>query len=100
MGEAKRKREQTIRALAAEVGGDMDLAQHMYDNQIRTQQRVAEVRERGHEAEAAFVDTDPNATGGTLVSCHGCGRTARIYMDVAPDKVVLCPRCQRERLGG
>lgn len=95
MGEAKRKRDASIRALADQVGGDVGLAKHMYDQQIRPQRVVQELREQGHDVDVTFVNVDPDAAGVT-VSCMDCGRTAKMPFAPPAGKVVMCPDCQRK----
>ena len=70
-----------------------DLVRHMVERQVEPQ-----IRGRELGIQTPFVNTDPNAPeeAGALVTCQGCGRTARMLgmteADVA-GKAVLCPLC-------
>jgi CxxC-x17-CxxC domain-containing protein len=96
MGEAKRRRAATIAALAEQVGGDLGLAEHMYDQQVAPQRLVKRLREQGHDdIDVTLVTTNPDRDG-FEVSCFDCGRKAKMPFEPPAGKVVLCPNCQRK----
>lgn len=89
------RRAAIVEALETGLGVDAEIAAHMYDNQIRPQERVAEARADGLDVDVGLVNTTPGAEG-YLVTCLGCGRTATLpYAPPAGKDKALCPDCQR-----
>lgn len=68
-----------------------DLARHIVERQIEPQIAARKLHEQGIDVGVEFVSTHPDAEGFT-VTCHGCGRTAKLPFDPGT-KVGLCPDC-------
>lgn len=92
----QRRREALVEGLRELV--DEDLARHLVKNQLEPQFLADDLRRQGHDVDVSLVNVSPNAEDGFEVSCVGCGRTARMPFEPPAGKVVLCPRCQRDRV--
>lgn len=88
--------EREVKARLRELFGADD-GQHYYDTQVEPQIRLSRRRAAGEDVELALVNTDPTATEGFIVTCHDCGRSARMPTKPPKGTGVLCPACQRAR---
>lgn len=50
----------------------------------------------GADADVVQVNINPTEVEGFLVTCLGCGRTARLPFALPAGKVVMCPTCVRD----
>ena len=78
-----------------EPSDDESLIQHMIDNQLEPQLRVAALRERGLDVRTAGVSTSPTAKGFEL-ECVRCHRKAHTAVEPPAGMRAMCPACARE----
>jgi hypothetical protein len=77
------------------------MAEHIVRNQIEPALAADAMQRQGLDVETALVTTDVSAEAAAewfIVTCLGCGRTARTPSDPGV-RVALCPRCLRDADG-
>ena len=77
--------------------GDPDsLIQHMIENQLDPQLRVAALREKGLDVRVTGVTTNPDVKGGFELECVRCHRKAHTPVEPPAGMKAMCPTCARE----